>query len=127
MAPSGTGGPGVAVGTGVAVGVGGGAEAETTTTSCGGFAVSRLARLIAVALVVVMATAIVDKVLMALAVPAGSLAYTFWMLVMNLVIAWATVSLLRTYAHVERIRVGEPKPVARPELSGVKPPGISEV
>jgi hypothetical protein len=79
------------------------------------------------ALVLVMATAILDKVLMALAVPAGSIAYTFWMLVMNLLIGWATLSLLRTYAHMERIRVGEPKPVARPELSGVKPAGITEV
>jgi NADH-quinone oxidoreductase subunit H len=79
------------------------------------------------ALVLVMATAILDKVLIALAVPAGSLSYTFWMLVMNLLIGWATVSLLRTYARVERIRVGEPLPVARPELSGVKPTGITEV
>jgi hypothetical protein len=45
---------------------------------------------------------------------------------MNVVIGWATVSLLRTYAQVERKRVAEPKPVAKPELSGVNPAGITE-
>ena len=79
------------------------------------------------ALVMVMATALLDKLLIGLAIPAGSLAYTFWMLVMNIFIGWATLSLLRTYTRVERMRVGEPKPVARPELSGVKPTGITKV
>jgi hypothetical protein len=76
--------------------------------------------------VLVMATAILDKVLVALGVAAGSLGYTFWMLVMNIAIGWITVMLLQTYVRIERERVGEPKPVARPELSGVKPAGVTD-
>jgi NADH-quinone oxidoreductase subunit H len=79
------------------------------------------------ALVMVMATAIMDKTLMALRVPSTSLTYTFWMLMINIGIGWATLSILRTYAHQERARVAELKPVARPEMPAVKPTGTSEV
>lgn len=70
------------------------------------------------ALVLVIATAIADKVLLALGAQAGGLMYTVGMLVLNLVIGWGMISLLRTYARSRRQRVGEPKPVARPELAG---------
>lgn len=73
------------------------------------------------ALALVIATAVLDKILVGMGVAAGSLAYTLWMLALNILIGWATVSLLRTYARLERQRVAEPRPIARPELSGVKP------
>lgn len=73
------------------------------------------------ALVLVIATAVLDKILVGMGVAAGSLAYTLWMLALNILIGWVTVSLLRTYARLERQRVAEPRPIARPELSGVKP------
>jgi NADH-quinone oxidoreductase subunit H len=73
------------------------------------------------ALALVIATAVLDKILVGMGVAAGSLAYTLWMLALNILIGWVTVSLLRTYARLERQRVAEPKPIARPELSGVKP------
>jgi NADH-quinone oxidoreductase subunit H len=78
------------------------------------------------ALVLVMATAILDKTLIALGVPAGSLSYTFWMLVMNIAIAWGTMRLLNKYARSQRQRVAEPKPVARPELSGADIAGATK-
>jgi NADH-quinone oxidoreductase subunit H len=73
------------------------------------------------ALALVIATAVLDKILVGMGVAPGSLVYTLWMLALNILIGWVTVSLLRTYARLERQRVGEPKPIARPELSGVKP------
>jgi NADH-quinone oxidoreductase subunit H len=72
------------------------------------------------ALALVIGTAIVDKTLLALGATAGSPMYVFWMLLMNLLIGWITVTLVRTYARTERQRVGEPKPVARPELSAAE-------
>lgn len=78
------------------------------------------------ALALVIGTAVVDKLLVALSVPVGSPMYVFWMLVMNLLIGWVTVTLLRTYARMERQRVGEPKPIARPELSGADIAGVTK-
>jgi len=78
------------------------------------------------ALVLVMTTAIADKALAALGAPAGSLGYTLWMLVLNIAIGWGTISLLRTYASSARVRVGEPKPVARPELTGADIAGATK-
>jgi NADH-quinone oxidoreductase subunit H len=67
------------------------------------------------ALSVLIVTAVMDK-LLAGATPVG---YAIGMLAANLVVAWATFSLLRAYARIERQRVGEPRPVARPDLAPV--------
>ncbi len=67
-------------------------------------------------------TAILDKILVGLQVLPGNLGYTFWMLVANLVVAWVTLGLLRTYAKLQRERVGEPRPVATLEFSPVSKP-----
>lgn len=74
------------------------------------------------ALVVVMFTALTDKALIGLGVAAGSLAYSLSMLAANLLIGWITLSLLRSYARIERQRVAAPRPVASPEYSGVTKP-----
>lgn len=74
------------------------------------------------ALVVVMFTALTDKALIGLGVAAGSLAYSLSMLAVNLLIGWITLSLLRSYARIERQRVAAPRPVASPEYSGVTKP-----
>ncbi len=66
------------------------------------------------ALVAVMITAIMDKVLAGMSTPV----YAVGMLLSNLVIIWITLVLLRTYAKTERQRVAEPLPVARPEILG---------
>jgi NADH-quinone oxidoreductase subunit H len=78
------------------------------------------------ALVLVMATAVLDKILFALGVTVGGLNYTFWMLVMNIGIAWGTMALLNKYARSQRQRVAEPKPIARPEISGVDIAGATK-
>ena len=70
------------------------------------------------ALVVVMVTAILDKVLVSLGAPAGSAVYVLAMFAANIVIAWMTLIVLRTYARSERQRVASVRPIARPELSG---------
>ncbi len=74
------------------------------------------------ALVVLMATAVLDKLL-----PRGpngefTLAYVLGMLAMNVVIGWGTLQILRWRARSERKRVAEPKPVARPPLTISQPP-----
>lgn len=71
------------------------------------------------ALTVVMFTALTDKALVELGVATGSLAYSLAMLAVNLLIGWITLSLLRSYARIERQRVAAPRPVASPEYSGV--------
>lgn len=69
------------------------------------------------ALVLVMSTALLDKTLLGLGVAAGGFWYTLAMLALNLFILWVTLTLTRGYARSERRRVGEPKPVARPEMA----------
>ena len=64
------------------------------------------------ALVAMMVTAIMDKVL----AQASQIIYAAGMLAANIVIIWVTLYILRSYAHAERKRVAEPKPVATPEL-----------
>ena len=64
------------------------------------------------ALVAMMVTAIMDKVL----AQASQIIYAAGMLAANIVIIWVTLYILRSYAHAERQRVAEPKPVATPEL-----------
>lgn len=62
------------------------------------------------ALVVLMATAIVDKLL-----SGGPFwGYVVGMLAVNILIGVVTFQILRSRAHVERIRVAEPRPVAVP-------------
>ena len=64
------------------------------------------------ALVAMMVTAIMDKVL----AQSGTVYYALGMLAANIVIIWVTFYILSTYAHGERQRVAEPKPLATPEL-----------
>lgn len=62
------------------------------------------------ALVILIVTAIADKLL-----PHDNLLiYTLGMLLANIVIAWITVQILRYRARVERQTVGDPRPVAAP-------------
>jgi NADH-quinone oxidoreductase subunit H len=66
-------------------------------------------------LAILVITAIFDKVL-----PRGSLlVYTLGMLAINLVAAWITLQVVRSYARAERKRVAEPRPVARPPQAAV--------
>lgn len=63
----------------------------------------------------VMVTAVLDKVLTT-QFPAGpGWIYGIVMLAANLLVAWIALSLVGRYAEVERKRVGEERPVARPE------------
>ena len=63
------------------------------------------------ALVLLIATAFLDKILVGtLGVSAAVRMLSH--LVMNILIAWGTVQILRTYARRERVRVGEVRPVA---------------
>jgi len=65
------------------------------------------------ALVVLMVTAVMDKLLAGLP-PFG---YALGMLISNLVVAWGTLLILRKYASIERKRVAEPRPIASPDLA----------
>lgn len=65
------------------------------------------------ALVSLMVTAVMDKLLG----QPGTFVYAAGMFVANIVIIWVTLSILRSYARIERKRVAEPKPVATPELA----------
>jgi NADH-quinone oxidoreductase subunit H len=67
------------------------------------------------ALVVLMMTAILDKVLG----QQGTTLYILGMLVANLVIVWITLRILRNYFHVERQRLDATRPVASPDLSKI--------
>lgn len=72
-------------------------------------------------LVVVMATAIADKILVAQGIPAGGLTYSLWMLLLNVLIGWITLTILRSYARLERQRVAEPRPIASPNYLPASP------
>jgi NADH-quinone oxidoreductase subunit H len=65
------------------------------------------------ALVVLVVTAIMDKLL----VNVSGIGYTVIMLFVNIVIAWVTLIILRTYASREREKIGEPKPVANVDVT----------
>lgn len=69
------------------------------------------------ALVVLMVTAILEKVL----INYPTLVYTSVMLGANLVIIWITVLILRSRARIERQRVAEVQPTATPENSSTTP------
>jgi NADH-quinone oxidoreductase subunit H len=64
------------------------------------------------ALASMMVTAVMDKLLG----QSGTVIYAVGMLAANIVIILVTLYILSTYAHVERQRVAEPKPIATPEL-----------
>jgi NADH-quinone oxidoreductase subunit H len=66
--------------------------------------------LVPLAVVVLLVTAIVDKLVAGY--PTGL--YTLIMLATNLVVAWITLLIIRSYARRERARVAEPMPLARP-------------
>lgn len=66
------------------------------------------------ALVVVMVTAIMDKVLIGIGAPAGSWTYLLSMFGANVLLAWLTLTLLRGYARRERQRVAVVRPAAAP-------------
>lgn len=74
------------------------------------------------ALVVLMATAILDKLLPRESLPV----YVGGMLLANILIAWGTLQLLRSRALIERKRVAEPKPEAtppaKPKIAAPQPP-----
>lgn len=73
------------------------------------------------ALVVLVVTAVMDKVLGG---DPTTPVYVFGMLLANLVVGWLTLSVLRTYAQRERQKVGEPRPIASSDLTDVS--GIVE-
>jgi NADH-quinone oxidoreductase subunit H len=69
-------------------------------------------------LLLLIVVAILDKLLVGVSQPI----YVLAMLGANLVIAWGTVMILRVYARVERVRIGEERPVAvapEAELEGL--------
>ena len=75
-------------------------------------------------LAVLLVTAIMDKVLVGTPV----WAYALGMLAANIVLAWITLAIVRKYARIERKRVAEPLPIARPEPAmpaGENPPPVS--
>jgi NADH-quinone oxidoreductase subunit H len=64
------------------------------------------------ALAVLIVTAVMDKLL----VSTTPIVYALGMLSANLVTLGLTLKILRTYVSIERQRVGEPRPVASPDL-----------
>lgn len=66
-------------------------------------------------LALVVVTAIMDRALTNLPL----WAYTFGMLAANVMVGAVVMTILQQYVHIERQRVGEPRPVARPDLAGV--------
>jgi NADH-quinone oxidoreductase subunit H len=65
------------------------------------------------ALIVVMLTAIMDKLIG----NPGTVTYTLGMLIMNIVIVWITLTILRNYVHIERQQIERSRPVASPDLT----------
>jgi hypothetical protein len=60
------------------------------------------------ALIALMLTAVMDKLLSNL----SSISYSVIMLAVNLFLIWAVLLVLRTYASGKRKKVGEPRPTA---------------
>jgi NADH-quinone oxidoreductase subunit H len=67
------------------------------------------------ALVLLMVTAVLDKLLPRGANGEITWAYALGMLVANIVVGWIALQIVRSQARAERQRVAEPRPVARPE------------
>lgn len=72
-------------------------------------------------LVVLMVTAVFDKILPR----ANMTVYVLGMVAVNFVIAWITLQIVRSRARIERKRVAEPRPVARPPQTTVVSPQSS--
>ena len=72
------------------------------------------------ALITLMLTAVMDKLLANL----SSISYSVIMLVVNIVLIWAVLLVLNKYASVERQKVGQPRPTANAD--GVLAPLSSE-
>lgn len=72
-------------------------------------------------LVVLMVTAVFDKILPR----ANMTVYVLGMVAVNFVIAWITLQIVRSRARIERKRVAEPRPVARPPQTMVVSPQSS--
>jgi NADH-quinone oxidoreductase subunit H len=69
-------------------------------------------------LVALIVTAIMDKLLVGyMAQERLGVGYALGMLIANLVIVWATLSLLRTYVRPLREPVAQPRPIASPDLA----------
>jgi NADH-quinone oxidoreductase subunit H len=68
--------------------------------------------LVPLSLVVLMVTAIADKALRDAAVT--PVVYLLVMILLNVLMAWAALSLTRRFARAERRRVAEPQPIATP-------------
>jgi len=69
------------------------------------------------AIVVLMITAITDKLLENV----SGFGYTVIMLGVNILIVWITLIILRSYSSREREKVGEPRPVANVDVSNTAP------
>ena len=65
------------------------------------------------ALVVLIATAVMDKIL----INASPRGYTVGMLIVNIVIILITLTILHSYAVIKRERVGEHRPTANPDVA----------
>lgn len=70
-----------------------------------------------VALALVIIVALLDRLLV------DSPSWVYWsaMLASNLIVVWVSLVLVRRFAQVNREKVGDPRPVARPENSTVQP------
>jgi NADH-quinone oxidoreductase subunit H len=75
--------------------------------------------LVPLSLVTVLATAVVHKLLSGY----SQWIYTLGMVLMNVLIVWVTLVIVRRYAQVERQRVAEPKPFASPENADLRVAG----
>ncbi|MBN2550982.1 MAG: NADH-quinone oxidoreductase subunit NuoH [Anaerolineales bacterium] len=75
-------------------------------------------------LAVLLVTAVVDKLLTG----SPQWIYTLGLFIANVLVGWVTLAIVRKYVHIERARVSESRPLARPDLSpapGSQPPVIS--
>jgi NADH-quinone oxidoreductase subunit H len=77
--------------------------------------------LVPLSLIAVLATAIVHKLLTG----TPQWIYTLGMLLVNILIVWATLAYLRRHAQLERQRVAEPQPFASPEYAEFRVAGSS--
>ena len=72
--------------------------------------------LVPLSLITVLATALAHKLLMV----TPQWIYTTGMFLVNLVIVWVTLTILRRHASIERQRVAEPQPIASPEYAELR-------
>ncbi len=77
--------------------------------------------LVPLSLITVVATALVQKLM----ISSPQWVYVLAMVLANLLIIWATLAFLRRHASLERRRVAEPKPFASPEYAELRIAGSS--